>query len=44
MNFNQKAINNVQSHYQTNITELTFSFAIFNHGFNFKIKRDSDRW
>ena len=38
MYFNQKAINNVQSHYQTNIMGLT-RYATFNDGFNFKIKR-----
>ena len=43
MYFNQKAINNVQSHYQTNVMELTFNI---NDGFNLKIKRDSlsERW
>ena len=41
MYFNQKAVNNVQSHYQTNIIELTLLLAAFNDGFNLKIKRDS---
>ena len=38
MYFNQKIINYVRSHYQTNIID---SFATFNDGFNLKIKRDS---
>ena len=44
MHFDQKVINNVQRHYQTNIMELTL--ATFNDGFNLKIKKDSfsDRW
>ena len=40
MYFNQKAINNVQSHYQSNIMELTLLPHLM-IGFNFKIKRDS---
>ena len=43
MYFNQKAINNAQSHYETNVMELAFNI---NDGFNLKIKRDSlsERW
>ena len=37
MHFDQKVINNVQSHYQTNIMELTL--ATFNDGLNLKIKK-----
>ena len=44
MYFNQKAINNVQSHYQTNVTEL----ALLPHLMMVSISKSrdsfSDRW